>query len=48
MAGLGGTSLTVTVFGSACSQHVAGLQDGRVGGPSLVPGGLAVQLSDGG
>ena len=28
----------------ACNQHFAGLPVGRVDGPSLVPGGLVLQL----
>ena len=32
----------------ACNQHVAGLRGGRVGGPSLVPGGLVLQLDGNG
>ena len=37
----------MTGFGFACNQHVARLPGGRVDSPSLVPGGLVVQLLDG-
>ena len=32
----------------ACNQHFAGLPGGRVDGPSLVPGGLVLQLDGNG
>ena len=40
----GQIGISVVCVGFACSQHLAGLPGGQVGGQDLVPGGLGGQL----